>query len=109
MGNDDEVVAAAAQALTHPLRVRVVRLAAAGGKLSPSEVAEAVGAPLGNVAYHVRQLHKLGVLVKAGSRPVRGAVEHYYRLADVGPLVALHAATGDLLEMDYQATRGVAA
>ena len=35
-----------------------------------------------------RTLHDLGVLVLAGTRPRRGAVEHFYELADDGRLRA---------------------
>jgi hypothetical protein len=33
---------------------------------------------LPNVAYHVRELHKLGALALVRQRQVRGAVEHTY-------------------------------
>jgi hypothetical protein len=37
-----------------------------------------MGEPLPNVAYHVRELHKLGALALVRERQVRGAVEHTY-------------------------------
>ena len=38
---------------------------------------------LSSVAYHVRRLAELGVLEQTGTRQVRGAIEHFFRLADV--------------------------
>jgi DNA-binding transcriptional ArsR family regulator len=46
---------------------------------SPSDLAEELGAPLGNVSYHVRTLTDLGLLKLVRRRTRRGAVEHYYR------------------------------
>jgi DNA-binding transcriptional ArsR family regulator len=46
---------------------------------SPSDLAEELGAPLGNVSYHVRTLTELGLLKLVRRRTRRGAVEHYYR------------------------------
>lgn len=66
------------KALAHPLRVQILgvleeRVA------SPSDLAEELGAPLGNVSYHVRTLADLGLLKLVRRRTRRGAVEHYYR------------------------------
>jgi hypothetical protein len=41
---------------------------------------------LSSVAYHVRRLSELGVLELTGTRQVRGAIEHFFRLADDIPL-----------------------
>src|SRR5690242_20802636 len=49
------------KALTHPLRVQILR-ALEERTASPSELADEIGAPLGNVSYHVRQLHSLGLI-----------------------------------------------
>ena len=46
---------------------------------SPSEIAEEIGAPLGNVSYHVRFLARVGLIELTSTKPRRGAVEHYYR------------------------------
>jgi DNA-binding transcriptional ArsR family regulator len=66
----------------HPLRVAIVEtiLAADGGKLSPKEIAERLGAPLGTVSYHVRELAAAKILRPAGKTPRRGAIQHYYRV-----------------------------
>src|SRR5579875_1274605 len=64
--------------LAHPLRIAILR-ALEDRTASPSEIAEEIEAPLGNVSYHVRFLARLGLVELAGTRPRRGAVEHYYR------------------------------
>jgi DNA-binding transcriptional ArsR family regulator len=46
---------------------------------SPSEIAEEIDAPLGNVSYHVRFLARVGMIELAATKPRRGAIEHYYR------------------------------
>jgi DNA-binding transcriptional ArsR family regulator len=66
------------KALAHPLRVQILstledRVA------SPSDLAIELGAPLGNVSYHVRTLADLGLVKLVKRRTRRGAVEHYYQ------------------------------
>jgi DNA-binding transcriptional ArsR family regulator len=68
-----------AKALSHPLRQRILERLNAGGEASPNELARLLGAPLGNVAYHVRMLLELGCVELTRTRPRRGALEHYYR------------------------------
>src|SRR4051794_15348102 len=67
------------KAMAHPLRLRILG-ALEHRPASPSELADELDAPLGNVSYHVRQLHGLGLLKLVKETPRRGAVEHYYRL-----------------------------
>ena len=67
------------KAMAHPLRLRILA-ALEHRTASPSELADELEAPLGNVSYHVRQLHGLGLLKLVKETPRRGAVEHYYRL-----------------------------
>ena len=67
--------------LAHPLRIAILR-ELEGGMASPSEIAERIGAPLGNVSYHVRFLARIGLIELRETRPRRGAVEHYYRVVD---------------------------
>ena len=66
------------KALTHPLRVQILR-ALEERTASPSELADEIGAPLGNVSYHVRQLHALGLIKLVKRTPRRGAIEHHYK------------------------------
>jgi DNA-binding transcriptional ArsR family regulator len=68
-----------AKALSHPLRQRILERLNAAGEASPNELAGVLGAPLGNVAYHVRMLVALGCVELTRTRPRRGALEHYYR------------------------------
>jgi DNA-binding transcriptional ArsR family regulator len=64
--------------LAHPLRIHILRVLE-DRLASPSEIAEEIDAPLGNVSYHVRFLARVGLIELASTKPRRGAVEHYYR------------------------------
>ena len=66
------------KALAHPLRIRILTLLDKR-TASPSELAEELGAPLGNVSYHVRQLASFGLIKLVKRTPRRGAIEHHYR------------------------------
>ena len=68
------------KALTHPLRISILA-ALERRTASPSELADELGAPLGNVSYHVRQLASLGLIKLVRKTPRRGAIEHYYESA----------------------------
>lgn len=48
---------------------------------SPKWLSLKLRKPLGNVSYHVKILVQQGVLILHSTRPVRGAVEHFYELA----------------------------
>jgi DNA-binding transcriptional ArsR family regulator len=74
--NDPRLV----KALAHPLRIRILSILEEDAA-SPSELAEQLDAPLGNVAYHVRALANLGLIKLVRTTPVRGAVEHHYKAA----------------------------
>jgi DNA-binding MarR family transcriptional regulator len=54
--------------------------------LSPSEIADRLDVPIGNVSYHVRQLADLGLIKLVRETPRRGAVEHHYT-AEARPLI----------------------
>lgn len=67
-----------AKAMAHPVRVQA--LAILNERVaSPSDIAEELGLPIANVAYHVRSLLQLGCIEEVETRPVRGALEHRYR------------------------------
>ncbi|MBV9817421.1 MAG: helix-turn-helix domain-containing protein [Solirubrobacterales bacterium] len=93
--------------LAHPLRIHILRVLQ-DRVASPSEIAEELGAPLGNVSYHVRFLVRVGLIELAGTQPRRGAVEHYYRAIGLPeitdqawsdlPRVVRNAVTGSALE-----------
>lgn len=66
-------------ALRHPLRRSLLRRYVESEEmLSPRELARLERKPLSNVAYHIRELERLGAIEIAATRPVRGAVEHFY-------------------------------
>jgi DNA-binding transcriptional ArsR family regulator len=65
-----------AAALLHPLRHRLLRLAAV--PLSASEMADRLGLPRQRVNYHVHQLAEAGFLKRAGTRRKRNLIEQLY-------------------------------
>ena len=54
--------------------------------LSPKELVDVVRptVTLGTLSHHTRELRAAGLLTGAGTRPVRGAIQHFYRLSDRG-------------------------
>jgi DNA-binding transcriptional ArsR family regulator len=71
-------------ALSHPLRHRILAILLKSDQpLSPNLISEALNEPVPNVSYHVRVLKDLGVIELVDTQPVRGAIEHFYRLVDV--------------------------
>src|SRR3712207_1984766 len=66
--------------MSHPLRNDILdvlnrRVA------SPADIAEEIGAKLGDVAYHCTRLHELGAIELVRTEPRRGATKHFYRAA----------------------------
>jgi hypothetical protein len=51
---------------------------------SPSEMAGPLGTALGNVSYHVRELHARALLKMTKKVPRRGAIQHYYEVTPLG-------------------------
>jgi DNA-binding transcriptional ArsR family regulator len=76
-GSNNQPTSELHRVLGHPVRARVLELLCEG-KASPSEVARKMGVPVGNVAYHVRVLRDGDWIVPAGTKSVRGALEHFY-------------------------------
>ena len=64
--------------VAHPTRARCFSILAER-TASPVEIAQQIGKDVGHVGYHVRKLQKLNVIELVDERPVRGAVEHFYR------------------------------
>jgi DNA-binding transcriptional ArsR family regulator len=64
--------------VAHPTRARCFSILAER-TASPVEIAQQIGKDVGHVGYHVRKLQQLGVIELVDERPVRGAVEHFYR------------------------------
>jgi DNA-binding transcriptional ArsR family regulator len=67
------------KALAHPLRVQILGLLE-HRTASPSELADELRVPLGNVSYHVRQLQSFGLIRLVRTTPRRGSIEHHYEL-----------------------------
>jgi DNA-binding transcriptional ArsR family regulator len=74
------------KALSHPLRVRMLTLLNQRVS-SPSELADELDEPLGNVSYHMRFLADLKMVKLVRTEPRRGAVEHYYEALEP-PLIS---------------------
>lgn len=64
--------------VAHPLRCRCLTILA-DRVASPAEIARELGLEVSNVGYHVGALAEAGLIEEVGQRPVRGAVEHFYR------------------------------
>lgn len=64
--------------VAHPLRSRCLTILS-DRTASPNELANELGEDVGNVSYHVKQLVKMEAIELVRERPVRGAVEHFYR------------------------------
>lgn len=67
-----------ARALSHPLRASIL-VELSKRTASPVDLSRDLGVPVENVAYHVKTLVQLGCIELVGTRPRRGAVEHFYR------------------------------
>ncbi|MBS1861851.1 MAG: helix-turn-helix transcriptional regulator [Actinobacteria bacterium] len=73
-----------ARSFVHPLRISILEvLGLDGGRiLSPNDLSQELQVSLGTVNYHVTELAKATLIVLADEKPVRGAVEHFYCLAE---------------------------
>jgi len=70
------------KAMSHPLRSAVYGLIAEGPK-SPTQISRLVGdEDVPKVSYHCKKLVEYGCAELVGTRPVRGATEHFYRALD---------------------------
>ena len=68
-----------ARAFSHRLRLRILERLNEHGVASPSELAGALGEPLGNLSYHIRILRELDCVELIRTEPSGGALEHFYR------------------------------
>ena len=64
--------------VAHPVRCRLLVIFA-DRVASPTEAAQELGQPVGDISYHVRTLREAGVIELVDERPVRGSTEHFYR------------------------------
>ncbi|WP_152522926.1 helix-turn-helix domain-containing protein [Nocardiopsis potens] len=76
-GAPDEAVRGL-RVLAHPLRLRLLSLLT-GAAMSAAEAARELGESQANVSYHLRRLHKAGLLELAEEVPVRGGLARRYR------------------------------
>jgi DNA-binding transcriptional ArsR family regulator len=69
-----------ASAMTHPTRLRTLRVLTER-EATPREIAEEIGEPLNNVAYHVKVLKKLSCIELVRVTQTRGGrvAEHIYK------------------------------
>jgi DNA-binding transcriptional ArsR family regulator len=106
------------KAMSHPLRVRILAMLQER-TATPVQLSEWLGARLGTVAYHVRTLHRAGLVELVDETRVRGAVAHHYRakprpvVSDEAwaqtPAIAKQAAVGSTLQTIDEYTRASAA
>jgi DNA-binding transcriptional ArsR family regulator len=67
-------------ALAHPIRRQVLRkMIARRTELSPSELVADLDHSLGKLSYHFGVLAECGAIELVGTRPTRGATQHFYR------------------------------
>jgi len=69
------------KAMGHPLRAAILRILA-DRTASPVEMARELDEDLSNVSYHAKQLVEFECAELVSTRPVRGALEHFYRATD---------------------------
>jgi DNA-binding transcriptional ArsR family regulator len=65
----------------HPLRAAILRILA-DRTASPAEMARELEEELSNVSYHTKQLVEFECAELVSTRPVRGALEHFYRATE---------------------------
>jgi DNA-binding transcriptional ArsR family regulator len=61
----------------HPIRAKALSMMAQR-PTSPKEIAAAVGKPIGNVTYHIRELKKARMVTLVDEKKRGGATEHFY-------------------------------
>jgi len=69
------------KAMSHPLRASILRLLTER-TASPAEMARTLDEELSNVSYHTKQLVEFECAELVSTRPVRGALEHFYRATE---------------------------
>jgi DNA-binding transcriptional ArsR family regulator len=61
----------------HPVRAKALAMMTER-PTSPKEIAAAVGKPIGNVSYHIRELEKARMVILVEEKKRGGATEHFY-------------------------------
>lgn len=91
--------------VAHPTRARAF-LILAERTASPAEIAKEIGKDVGHVGYHVRKLQQLDLIELVDEKPVRGAVEHFYRAIE-RPVVTEEEFVGQSIEEREVFTRAI--
>jgi DNA-binding transcriptional ArsR family regulator len=91
--------------VAHPTRARAF-LILAERTASPAEIAKEIGKDVGHVGYHVRKLQQLDLIELVDEKPVRGAVEHFYRAIE-RPVVTEEEFAGQSIEEREVFTRAI--
>ena len=91
--------------VAHPTRARSF-LILAERTASPAEIAKEIGKDVGHVGYHVRKLQQLDLIELVDEKPVRGAVEHFYRAIE-RPVVTEEEFVGQSIEEREVFTRAI--
>jgi DNA-binding transcriptional ArsR family regulator len=68
-------------ALGHAQRRRILQVMAMKEPMSPRDLSRTLRKPLSNLSYHVRVLADCGAITLVDTRPVRGSIQHFYRVA----------------------------
>ena len=68
------------RALAHPERQRILRLLATGA-MTNKQLADRLGESAARLHFHVRELHRAGLIELVEERPRGGILEKYYRAA----------------------------
>jgi DNA-binding transcriptional ArsR family regulator len=103
----DPITADWLAAIGHRHRVEIVNHLLAAGTATPSEIADALGLPLGTASYHVHFLGRRGLIRLAGRTQRRGASVHHYRLTDRERVVSvLWGMRAPLLVTDIEREHG---
>jgi len=68
------------KALAHPVRVQILE-ALQSRVASPTEISKGMEESLGVISYHANTLVECGCIELVHTRPRRGALEHFYRIA----------------------------
>jgi DNA-binding transcriptional ArsR family regulator len=69
------------KAMSHPLRASILRILVER-TASPAEMARELDEDLSNVSYHTKQLVGFECAELVSTRPVRGALEHFYHATE---------------------------
>jgi DNA-binding transcriptional ArsR family regulator len=81
MDSSSKQLSTRTKGLADPLRAQIYRRLQRSAS-SPVRVAAEVGRPIASVAYHFKVLAGAGLIEQVHTRAVRGAIEHFYAVAE---------------------------